>query len=269
MAAEDRTPAAADPALATWDRLADVGTFFALRTTRPPAAAVPLAALYAGDPDPWERRLGHVASRLGTDERRVAASLAHQGLASRLWSVALAATAVLGTVPRLSPDRLYWLPEGSTPDDLWTTEQLAAPEGRERIRPPTGNPPPAGARVPQPSAADAVHRAVHTTHLAPLARTLRARTPVAPALLRGNSASALAGAGRQLIGWARRSAAPEVAERVAELTATLLHHPQVRPEWTETAGVLRRRSCCLYYRVPGGGLCGDCVLDSPPRTGRA
>ena len=22
----------------------------------------------------------------------------------------------------------------------------------------------------------------------------------------------------------------------------------------------RRRSCCLYYRVPGGGLCGDCVL---------
>ncbi|WP_350325223.1 (2Fe-2S)-binding protein [Streptomyces katrae] len=21
-----------------------------------------------------------------------------------------------------------------------------------------------------------------------------------------------------------------------------------------------RRSCCLYYRVPGGGLCGDCVL---------
>jgi ferric iron reductase protein FhuF len=22
----------------------------------------------------------------------------------------------------------------------------------------------------------------------------------------------------------------------------------------------RRRSCCLYYRVPGGGICGDCVL---------
>ncbi|MFD7559857.1 (2Fe-2S)-binding protein, partial [Streptomyces sp. NPDC059835] len=21
-----------------------------------------------------------------------------------------------------------------------------------------------------------------------------------------------------------------------------------------------RRSCCLYYKVPGGGLCGDCVL---------
>ncbi|MEU7551440.1 (2Fe-2S)-binding protein [Streptomyces sp. NPDC044571] len=21
-----------------------------------------------------------------------------------------------------------------------------------------------------------------------------------------------------------------------------------------------RRSCCLYYKVPGGGFCGDCVL---------
>jgi hypothetical protein len=25
----------------------------------------------------------------------------------------------------------------------------------------------------------------------------------------------------------------------------------------------RRRSCCLYYRVPGGGTCADC-----PLTGR-
>jgi FhuF-like iron-sulfur protein len=25
----------------------------------------------------------------------------------------------------------------------------------------------------------------------------------------------------------------------------------------------RRRSCCLYYRVPGGGLCGDCTLGGP------
>jgi iron complex transport system ATP-binding protein len=26
----------------------------------------------------------------------------------------------------------------------------------------------------------------------------------------------------------------------------------------------RRTSCCLYYRVPGGGLCGDCVLTTQP-----
>ncbi|MEU9111287.1 (2Fe-2S)-binding protein [Streptomyces sp. NPDC048483] len=23
----------------------------------------------------------------------------------------------------------------------------------------------------------------------------------------------------------------------------------------------RRRNCCLYYRVPGMGTCGDCVLN--------
>jgi ferric iron reductase protein FhuF len=22
----------------------------------------------------------------------------------------------------------------------------------------------------------------------------------------------------------------------------------------------RRRSCCLFYRLPGGGTCGDCPL---------
>jgi iron complex transport system ATP-binding protein len=26
----------------------------------------------------------------------------------------------------------------------------------------------------------------------------------------------------------------------------------------------RRRSCCLFYRVPGGGLCADCCLDHVP-----
>lgn len=265
MAAEDHAPAAAAPA--TWDRLAEVGPFFALRAGQPPAGAVPLAAVYAGDPHPWERRLDHVAARLGTHERRVAASLAHQGIASRLWSVALAATAVLGTVPRLSPERLHWLPEGSAPDDLWTSEPLTGPAGSGPLPPAAGTPHPNGGRAPRLPTADAVHRAVHTTHLEPLARALRARTPIAPALLRGNSASALAGAGRQLLGWARRAAAPETAERVAALTATLLGHPQLRPAWTGTAGVFRRRSCCLYYRVPGGGLCGDCVLDSLPRTG--
>jgi hypothetical protein len=29
----------------------------------------------------------------------------------------------------------------------------------------------------------------------------------------------------------------------------------------------RRRSCCLYYRVPGGELCGDCVLSHRPGAG--
>ncbi|WP_338320924.1 (2Fe-2S)-binding protein, partial [Streptomyces lonarensis] len=253
-----------------WDRLSAVGPFFTLGTAPPPPGAVPLAALRDGDTRPWERRLDHIASRLGTDQRRVAASLAYQGLASRLWSVALASASVLGAVPRLTPEQLYWLPEGSTPDDLWTTEPLpAAPAPGPLSADPDGpdRPRPTGSVALPPATAAAVHRAVHTAHLEPLAHSLRATTPIAPALLRGNSASALAGAGRQLLDWARRARAPRAAERAATLTAALLHHPGTRPEWTEDSGAFRRRSCCLYYRVPGGGLCGDCVLDRPPRTG--
>lgn len=26
----------------------------------------------------------------------------------------------------------------------------------------------------------------------------------------------------------------------------------------------RRTSCCLFYRMPGAGVCGDCVLDEAP-----
>lgn len=279
MAAEDEAPTAGaaptagrGPA-ATWDRLSAVGPFFTLRTAPPPPGAVPLAALHDGDGRPWERRIDHVASRLGTDQRRVAASLAYQGLASRLWSVALAAASVLGTVPRLAPEHLYWLPEGSTPDDLWTTERLpstpAAPGASSADSAGTDRPRRSGPAVPLPATADALHRAVHTAHLDPLAHSLRATTPIAPALLRGNAASALAGAGRQLLDWARRAREPRAAERTVALTAALLHHPGTRSEWTEDTGVFRRRSCCLYYRVPGGGLCGDCVLDKPPRTGTA
>ncbi|MGB3523980.1 MAG: (2Fe-2S)-binding protein, partial [Mycobacterium sp.] len=28
----------------------------------------------------------------------------------------------------------------------------------------------------------------------------------------------------------------------------------------------RRASCCLFYRTPGGGLCGDCALTHKPQV---
>ncbi|MGG7569367.1 (2Fe-2S)-binding protein [Streptomyces sirii] len=46
------------------------------------------------------------------------------------------------------------------------------------------------------------------------------------------------------------------------LAASLLTTPQLRDSGTldPTVPAFSRRSCCLYYRAPGGGLCGDCVL---------
>jgi hypothetical protein len=31
---------------------------------------------------------------------------------------------------------------------------------------------------------------------------------------------------------------------------------------------LVRNNCCLYYRIPGGGTCGDCVLTPPEERHR-
>ncbi|MFZ2529559.1 MAG: (2Fe-2S)-binding protein [Rhodococcus sp. (in: high G+C Gram-positive bacteria)] len=77
------------------------------------------------------------------------------------------------------------------------------------------------------------------------------RDIVAPGLMWGNTASALIGAGR-VIG-------PDARPLVDALLADArLVHTIDRPTG-------RRRSCCLYYRTPSGGVCGDCVFPTAPR----
>ncbi|MEU0215389.1 (2Fe-2S)-binding protein, partial [Streptomyces sp. NPDC006265] len=103
-------------------------------------------------------------------------------------------------------------------------------------------------------------------HLVPLAAALRAHHRLAPGLLRGNAASALAGAARELDRWARRHGRTEIAVRARSLTAELLAHPLLTGAGNLDGTTFRRRSCCLYYRVPGGGVCGDCCFTRPPRS---
>lgn len=106
----------------------------------------------------------------------------------------------------------------------------------------------------------------------PLRRAAR-RHRLAPGLLRGNAGSALAGAARQLDVWAHAHGRADVAARARALTAELFTHPFLADTGTLLAGTrtsagtaFRRRSCCLYYRVPGGGVCGDCCFTRPPRS---
>ncbi|MFB7511572.1 (2Fe-2S)-binding protein, partial [Streptomyces broussonetiae] len=103
-------------------------------------------------------------------------------------------------------------------------------------------------------------------HLAPLGEALRARYGVAAGLLWGNAGSALAGAVRELDRWARAHGRTDVAERTRTLTDDLFAHPLLRATGTRTGTAFRRRSCCLYYRVPGGGVCGDCCFNRPPHS---
>lgn len=91
------------------------------------------------------------------------------------------------------------------------------------------------------------HEVLHA-HLVPLVEALSLR--VAPGLLWGNAASALRGAARVL----RADDTPQVTH--------LMRDPLLRGRLDHDTG--RRRSCCLFYRTPTGGLCGDCVLPDIP-----
>ncbi|MGW3085508.1 (2Fe-2S)-binding protein [Streptomyces sp. NPDC001108] len=213
--------------------------FFALRTVAPTGGEHrPLARLYAGEQAPLTARIDTVAARLGTAERRVAASIAHLGLAARLWSTALGPAAVTGRFPDLSAGSLHWDPGQSSPDDLWL-------DGTESL----------------PGTADRIRETVQYGHLVPLAEAVHRDGPLSDRLLWGNAGSALAGALRQLVSWAAKHRRPDAAARARALTAELLDHPDLRTTGAPHDTAFRRRSCCLYYRVPAGGLCGDCVFE--------
>jgi len=83
---------------------------------------------------------------------------------------------------------------------------------------------------------------------------------LAPSLLSGNIASALIGAARALL-----SVRPDLRQSIIEITRSLLATGELAGSGVISGGDLnfRRRSCCLFYRIPGGSLCGDCALDEP------
>ncbi|WP_228044188.1 (2Fe-2S)-binding protein [Streptomyces ferrugineus] len=235
-----------DPDLAV---LRPLGGFFVLRTAGEALQSLPTLARAYGNPvpagraDPLTFRVRKVADTLRAPESRIAASVAQQGLAARLWSVALGCAALYGHLPDLDARLLHWDPDGSAPDDLWLAE----------VRPLPADP---------ATVADAV---LHG-HLEPLAAALNARHRVAAGLLWGNAGSALAGAARQLVQWARAHGRTDAAAHAHALTAELFAHPLLAGTGTLTGTAFRRRSCCLYYRVPGGGLCGDCCFTRAPRS---
>jgi hypothetical protein len=96
----------------------------------------------------------------------------------------------------------------------------------------------------------------------PVADAFHSLFRLSPLVLRGNIASALAGAAGMLA-----RSFPDQAETSGQLTARILALGPLRgtgefvqPDASQPQRFLVRRSCCLYYRVPGGGTCGDCVL---------
>jgi hypothetical protein len=171
-------------------------------------------------------------------DERVAASIMQLGLAARLMAPALATAALGGWVPDLDPAALWWLPETSNP------VPLAFPEPR-------------GVHVTELSELVASFQSLVVEQLiGPLVSAVVAAVPMSEAVLWGNVWSGLVG-GLAPIAAAR----PELVDSARTIVTAVLaaNHPRYPGTFVGTQGY-RRATCCLLYRVPGGGVCGDCVL---------
>lgn len=174
-------------------------------------------------------------------EAPVVASTAHLGLVARLVAPALGAALVSGTLPVAPPASVHLRLPGANPLPLALDQPAAVAVDRP------------GELAP----AFAEHWLASAT--APLGAAVQAASGVSPQVLDGNVVSAVAGALRMAAG-----ARPELTGRAAAVLGDLLRTgPLAGLGDLRQDGSFVRRSCCLFYRLPGAGTCGDCVL----RTG--
>jgi hypothetical protein len=203
------------------------GGFFALTTGGAAARWHPVGESYA---DGCADLIDATVRRYRTTELRIGASLVHLGHAARLWSPVLACVLGHGVIPDL------------------TGLQRADDGAALRLPEPVGEP------VSSPSV-ELLYRVVVQHHMEPLEAGLRVR--LAPGLLSGNIASALVWAAKALL-----SVRPDLRRPIAGITDSLLGTGRLAGSGVITGDDLnfRRHSCCLFYRIPYGGTCGDCPL---------
>jgi hypothetical protein len=224
------------------EALADVDTlggFFVLATGPVEGADPSWRPLGEFAGEVLDARIDAIAEQLGAT-RRVAGSLLGLSVSARVTGLVLGAAALHGLVPRLH-DRLHWRPWAGGPAPLWLGEP-------EALAPDDG----LGA-----TAAAEIDRT-----LAPVLGAIRAQASVSDQVLRGNVASSVGGALRMIL-----TDRPATGARALEVARSVVGNPpweglgEFAPEPAHPTGVgFRRRTCCLFYQVPGGGTCADCVL---------
>ena len=214
---------------------ARAGPYFALSVGDDGRRWRPAAALYA---DGLAGLVESTGAQLGVTEARVAASTVQLGYAARLWSPVLGCALQDGIVPDLTALR--------TGETAPMRLNLSEPRGWQ----------PGG----EQELAALAYRMVVTSHLEPLGARLPVK--VAAGLLHGNAAAAMTGALRVLA-----CTRPDLGRPARALAERLLDTGVLRGTGELTGPGLEflRRSCCLFYRVPGGGLCSDCPLPEPSR----
>ncbi|MFD1858920.1 (2Fe-2S)-binding protein [Aeromicrobium camelliae] len=212
--------------------LSALGPYFAVDRYEPDKDWRPLSALLA--PGPLESRVEHTSRALGlegsADDVRVAASTVALGLFSQLVSPVLGATATATTPPAITLDSMWWRAAASGP---WA---LA---------------------VDRLGGSDTLGTAL-TGAVAPLVERFAEGFSLSRTVLWGNAASAVFGSVAAL-----HRAGAERTSQAAVLALDALRREPLLGHGEIVDRHFVRTSCCLYYRVPGGGYCGDCVLAQP------
>ncbi|MGA8544454.1 MAG: ATP-binding cassette domain-containing protein [Mycobacterium sp.] len=218
--------------------LSDTGGYFAVGVGAKDHGWRPVQQLYT-DTALLDGIISRVQARMDAAEQRVAASTFFLGFAARLWSIGLGALAGHRLLLDLDAEHLLFR-EQDGQIQLHIEHPVAwQGDNLEQLLADT----------------------VLAEHLAPLTAALRRLRPISGKLLQGNAASALLGAAQVFDRDASAKSGWQTARRLCSderLAAAIC--------FNETS--YRRASCCLYYRAPGGGLCGDCVLTSTPRERR-
>ncbi|GAA3523660.1 (2Fe-2S)-binding protein [Aeromicrobium panaciterrae] len=225
---------------AALDLAAAVGPFFVLDRWTADAGWRPLSELVER-PDVLAERVRAARemlaerSRVTVDEieERATASIVFLGLAARLVSPPFACAALADHLPSLSLAALWWQPTVSGP---WPLARSAS----------------------APTTSHGLDQQVLQPIVAPVLEAFARTFTVSEQVLWGNVASSLAGALTML-----RAARPDKADRATELVRDLLASGTLQGTG-DLGPPFTRHSCCLFYRVPGAGICGDCVLDEAP-----
>jgi ferric iron reductase protein FhuF len=224
------------------------GPFFAVQQAVEDGDWLPLRTL-RDDPEQRSERVATTRRLLGQRcelppeaiDVRAAASIYFLGLAARLVSPALGTAVATGTVPQLALEDVWWqrTPGGPIPIALTSTRL------REGTTP--------------GDLADLVYADVVSTTVEPLAAAVQRQFRLSPQVVWGNVASAIAG-GAKMIGVARPELASPALQLAHHLLSTGLLTGAGRYVQADGGREFIRNNCCLFYRVPGSGLCADCVL---------
>lgn len=235
---------------AALDLAAEVGPFFVLDRWTADADWRPLRELVERPDVLAERVLAAremlaERSRVEVDEieERATASIVFLGLAARLVSPAFACAVLADRVPDLRLDALWWKPMAGGP---WPIARSTS----------DGSTPPASSGL-----ATELDARILTPIVAPVLESFAHTYAISPQVMWGNVASSLGGALTMI-----SSARPDRSEAATALFQELLSSGSLQGtgDLDPARRSFKRRSCCLFYRIPEAGICGDCVLDEPP-----